>query len=244
VKSEVLSIASYNIHRCVGTDMRCDAARVAGVLRELDCDTVGLQEVSSRPGPSTDSMQLEFLSSQTGMQAVAGSTIVRHEGEYGNALLTRRRILDVQRHDLSYRRREPRGALQVDIEVESLPVSVFVLHLGLTPAERRFQVRKMLELLRRVPMDQTVIVLGDVNEWLPLGRPLRWLHGLMGKPPWQRSFPVWAPLFALDRVWVRPRGSLVQFGVHRSEAARRASDHYPVKAVVCAEALPLRDAGS
>jgi endonuclease/exonuclease/phosphatase family metal-dependent hydrolase len=244
VKSEVLSIASYNIHRCVGTDLRCDAARVAGVIRELDCDTVGLQEVSSRPGPRTDSMQLEFLSSRTGMQPVAGSTLVRHEGEYGNALLTRRRILDVQRHDLSYRRREPRGALQVDIEVESLPVSVLVLHLGLTPAERRFQVRKVLELLRRIPMDQTVIVLGDINEWLPLGRPLRWLHGLMGKPPWERSFPVWAPLFALDRVWVRPRGSLVKFAVHRSATARRASDHYPVKAVVSAEALPLRDAGS
>ena len=63
-------------------------------------------------------MQLEYLAKALGMQAVAGSTIVRHEGEYGNALLTRRRILDVKRHDLSFRRFEPRGALEVDIEVE------------------------------------------------------------------------------------------------------------------------------
>ncbi len=67
-------------------------------------------------------------------------------------------------------------------------------------------------------MDQPVVVLGDINEWLPLSRPLRWLHGLLGKPPWQRTFPVWAPMFALDRVWVRPRGSLLSFSVHRTDA--------------------------
>lgn len=222
--------------------MRCDVQRVAEVIRELGCDTVGLQEVSSKPGPSTDSMQLEYLARAAGMQAVPGSTIVRHEGEYGNALLTRRRILDVKRHDLSFRRFEPRGALEVDLDVEGATVSVFVMHLGLLPSERRFQVRKVLEVLRKIPMDETVIVLGDINEWLPLSRPLRWLHTLMGKPPWERSFPVWAPMFALDRVWVRPRGSLVKFAVHRSPVARRASDHFPVKAVVEPHAIPLREA--
>ncbi len=240
----MLHIASYNIHRCVGTDLRCDVQRIASVIRELECDTIGLQEVSSKPGPSTDSMQLAYLAKALGMEAVAGSTIIRHEGEYGNALLTRRRILDVKRHDLSFRRFEPRGALEVDIEVEGSPISVFVMHLGLLSSERRFQVRKLLEVLRKIPMDEAVIVLGDVNEWLPLSRPLRWLHTLMGKPPWERSFPVWAPMFALDRVWVRPRGSLVKFGVYRSPTARRASDHYPVRAVVEPHATPLRVARS
>ena len=92
--------------------------------------------------------------------------------------------------------------------------------------------RKVLTLLREMPMDQPVAVLGDINEWLPLSRPLRGLHGLLGMPPLLRSFPVWAPIFALDRVWVRPRDSLLEFQVHRSALARRASDHFPVKAVV------------
>lgn len=240
----MLHIASYNIHRCVGTDMRCDVERVAAVIRELGCDTIGLQEVSSRPGPRTDSMQLEFLANATAMTAVAGSTIVRHEGEYGNALLTRRKILDVKRHDISFRRREPRGALEVDIEVEGEAVRVLVTHLGLRMTERRYQVRKMLELLRKLPMDQAVVVLGDINEWLPISRPLRWLHELLGKPPWQRSFPVWLPMFALDRVWVRPRGSLQELAVHRSPLARKASDHFPVRAIVAANAVPLREAKS
>jgi endonuclease/exonuclease/phosphatase family metal-dependent hydrolase len=238
---EPLRIASYNIHRCVGTDGHSDVRRVANVIRELECDTVGLQEVDSRPGPNSDSRQLEFLAAATGMQAVAGSTIIRHDRSYGNALLTSRKILDVRQHDLSFRRFEPRGALEVDLEVAGRCLRVFVMHLGLLPFERRFQMRIVLKLLRQMPVDQPVIVLGDINEWLPLSRPLRWLHGLLGKPPRHRSFPVWAPMFALDRVWVRPRGSLLEFRVHRSALSRRASDHFPVQAVVAPEAVPLRE---
>ena len=238
---ESLRIASYNIHQCVGTDRRRDVARVAQVIRELGCDTVGLQEVDSRPGPQSDSRQLEFLAAATGMQFVAGATIIRHDRDYGNALLTTRKILDVRRHDLSFRRFEPRGALEVDLDVAGSLMRVFVMHLGLLPYERRYQMRKVLSILRAMPMDQPVVVLGDINEWLPISRPLRWLHGLMGTPPRQRSFPVWAPMFALDRVWVRPRGSLLEFSAHRTALSRRASDHYPVKAVVTPEAVPLRE---
>jgi endonuclease/exonuclease/phosphatase family metal-dependent hydrolase len=241
VDPDVLHIASYNIHRCVGTDMRCDVERVANVIRELGCDTIGLQEVDSRPSDRSDSMQLEYLAKATGMQSVAGTTLIRHDGEYGNALLTRRRILDVKRHDLSYGKYEPRGALEVDLEMQGHVIRVFVMHLGLFPSERRFQMRKVLETLRKVPLDQPVVVLGDINEWMPLGRPLRWLHTLLGKPPWQRTFPVWAPMFALDRVWVRPVGSLLDFRVHRSAASRRASDHFPVTARVLPAAVPLRE---
>jgi endonuclease/exonuclease/phosphatase family metal-dependent hydrolase len=242
VSEDTLHVGSYNIHRCIGSSGRCDAPRVADVIREMRCDTIGLQEVDSHAGPNTDSRQLEFLANATGMQAVAGITIVRHQREYGNALLTTRNILQVRRHDLTFQRREPRGALEVEIEVGGLPANVFVMHLGLWPAERRYQVRKVLQRLREIPMDRPVIVLGDINEWLPLSRPLRWLHNLLGKPPWQSTFPVWAPMFALDRVWVRPRGSLLSFTAHRSQLARTASDHFPVKAVVSAHAVPQREA--
>jgi endonuclease/exonuclease/phosphatase family metal-dependent hydrolase len=238
---EPLHVASYNIHRCKGTDGRRDVKRVAEVIHELGCDTIGLQEVDSRGGPGTDSAQLEYLAEATGMQSVAGTTIIRHDRDYGNALLTRRKILAVKRHDLSFRRFEPRGALEVDLDVSGAMIRVFVMHLGLLPYERRFQMRKVLTILREMPMDQPVVVVGDINEWLPISRPLRWLHGLLGTPPRQRSFPVWAPMFALDRVWVRPRGSLLEFSVHRSALARRASDHYPVKAVVAPEAVSLRE---
>lgn len=234
---DCLRIASYNIHRCVGRDGKLDPARVARVIGELGCDIVGLQEVDNISDGLHASMQLDFLAHETAMQGIAGHTLMHHPGSFANALLTSRPVLAVRRHDFSYRAREPRGALDVDLEVEGETVRVIVTHLGLRPSERRFQVRAMLRLLHDIPTEQMVVVLGDINEWLPLGRPLRWLHGLLGHAPSERSFPAGLPLFALDRVWVRPRHTLLAFATHRSPVARLASDHLPVKAIV-ATGLP------
>lgn len=228
---DCLRISSYNVHGCVGYDRRVDVARVARVITELGCDVVGLQEVGRFFGERQD-VQLERLARETAMEAIAGHTIVRSDGTFGNAVLTRRPVLAIRRHDFSYLSREPRGALEVDIDVAGAPVRIIVTHLGLRPVERRFQVGLMLRLLHDIPADDTVVVLGDINEWLPLGRPLRWLHGVLGHAPAERSFPALLPLFALDRVWVRPRHTLLAFAAHRSPAARNASDHLPVKALI------------
>jgi len=235
---DALRVGSYNIHGCRGTDRRHDAERIADVINALGCDTVGLQEVHSSAGADVESMQLDIMARATGMQPISGLTRVRGDGHFGNALLTRRKVLDVRRHDLTFARREPRGALDVSIDVDGEAVRVIVTHLGLRPIERRYQVKRMLHLLHDIPKEQSVIVLGDINEWLPLGRPLRWLHGLLGRPPAERSFPVWCPVFALDRVWVRPRSSMLAFGVYRSRVARIASDHYPVRALVAVHKHP------
>lgn len=230
--TDCLRVASYNIHRCIGRDQRCDVDRVAQVIRELGCDIVGLQEVDNRSDDRHDSMQLDYLAHATGTVAVAGNTIVHHQGSFGNALLSRHPVVAIRRHDFSYLSREPRGALEVDIRVGDRVVSIVVTHLGLRPIERRFQVRQMLALLRVTPPDHMTVVLGDINEWLPLGRPLRWLHGMLGHSPAERSFPSGFPLFALDRVWVRPRRALLAFATHPSHTARVASDHLPVKALI------------
>ena len=113
--SDCLRISTYNIHRCIGTDRREDTSRVARVIAELNCDTIGLQEVDNQPDRRHDSMQLDFLAHAASMTAIPGHTIVRHEGEFGNALLTRRPVLGVRQHDLSFNRREPRGALHAEL---------------------------------------------------------------------------------------------------------------------------------
>lgn len=230
--AESLTIASYNVHSCIGMDGRCDVPRVAAVIRELECDTVGLQEVIGRHGDKCEPQQLEVLAEETGMQAVAGPTLARQTGHYGNGLLTRRRVLAVRRHDLSVDRCEPRGALEVDLEVGAHAVRVLVTHLGLRPRERRAQVKQIVDVLRTTPSEQPLVLLGDINEWLPIGRPLRWLHRSLEQGPAGRTFPVWLPLLSLDRIWVRPRSALASLAVHRSQLARIASDHYPVKARV------------
>jgi len=224
---ECLRIASYNVHSCRGTDGKKDAQRIVRVIEELGCDTVGLQEVDYR---------LDYIAQKLGMQAIPGLTLARHDGPFGNALLTRRKVLDVRRLGFTYSRREPRNALDVDLEVNGETVRVIVTHLGLWPAERRYQVKKILELIRATPSYERVIVLGDINEWLPLGRPLRWMNALFGRCPAERSFPSRWPLVALDRVWVRPRHALLALKAHRSPLAELASDHLPVKAIIALHA--------
>ncbi|HUQ26709.1 MAG TPA: endonuclease/exonuclease/phosphatase family protein [Burkholderiales bacterium] len=225
---DCLRVASYNVHGCRGSDGKKDASRIAAVIEETGCDTVGLQESDS---------ELDFIAGKTGMQAIPGLTLLRHDGHYGNALLTRRKVLDVRRLEFTWGGREPRNALDVDLEVGGETVRVIVTHLGLWPAERRFQVKKLLELLRHAPACERVIVLGDINEWLPLGRPLRWLNGLFGHSIVERSFPSRWPLLALDRAWVRPRHSLLALKAHRTPLAAIASDHLPVKALVATHAV-------
>jgi endonuclease/exonuclease/phosphatase family metal-dependent hydrolase len=231
---EVLRIASYNVHGCCGADGKKDALRIARVIEECGCDTVGLQEVDYR---------LDYIADKLGMQAVPGLTLARHDGPFGNALLTRRKVLAVRRLGFTYSRREPRNALDVDLEVDGETVRVIVTHLGLWPAERRYQVRRILEMLRQTPMGERVVVLGDINEWLPLGRPLRWMNALFGRSPAERSFPSRWPIVALDRVWVRPRHGLIALKAHRTPLAALASDHLPVKAIVAVHDSDSRKRG-
>jgi endonuclease/exonuclease/phosphatase family metal-dependent hydrolase len=225
-------IASYNSHECVGSDGRRDPDRVAQVLREIDADIIGLQEVDARPGPTSDSMQMQYLAATLGLHAIAGPTLQRAGGsEYGNALLTRRRVLDVRRIDLTVYRREPRGAIDVDLDVDGTAVRVLVTHLGLLPGERRKQVRRLLDLLGE-GRSRIIVLCGDINEWFAVGRPLRWLNARLGRTRGLPTFPSAFPVFALDRIWVHPRPALSSLTVHASAAARLASDHLPLLADV------------
>ena len=74
---------------------------------------------------------------------------------------------------------------------------------------------KLVALLHETPRWERLVVLGDINEWLPLSRPLRSLHRLLGHSPFERTFPSRWPLFALDRVWVRPRRALLAVEAYR-----------------------------
>ena len=225
-RADCFRVASYNVHGCVGSDGKEDAARIAAVIRELDCDTIGLQEVH----------QLERINETLKMQIITGIPHTWHDRHVGNALLTRRKVLAVRHHDFGLAGCEPRTAIDADLEIAGEKLRVIVTHLGLPPAERRYQVKKLLFLIKQTPLQERVVVLGDINEWLPLGRPLRWMHALLGRSPAERSFPSRWPLFALDRVWVRPRHALLAFGAHRSALAAKASDHLPVNAVISCRA--------
>ena len=227
--SSRLTVASYNIHGGVGRDGRRDVERVARVIESLDADIIALQEVESRRTPAGDLLQMDVLGHLVGHEAISGPTIARADGHYGNALLTRLPIRAVRKLDLTFGNREPRGAIDADFVMAGTPVRVIGTHLGLMPRERRHQVQRILETVAEQREGLTVL-LGDINEWLVAGRPLRWLHRRFGVCRAQRTYPAWFPIFALDRIWVHPQGALLRFEVKNTAEARAASDHLPVRA--------------
>ncbi len=228
---QLVSALSYNIHECVGTDKRRDPSRIAQIISESGAQIIGLQEVHSDSSGAEELHQMNYLASVTGLQAIPGPSVERRNGHYGNVLLTSCKILTVQKLDLSYRGREPRGAIDADLQIGGETVRVIVTHLGLLPAERRFQVRKLLIALAE-QRTRVVILLSDFNEWLPTGRSLRWIHTHLGKTALVRTFPSGFPVFALDRIWVSPASALVGLSCVRTPLTRIASDHLPLKAIL------------
>jgi endonuclease/exonuclease/phosphatase family metal-dependent hydrolase len=223
-----LRIASYNVHRAIGADRRTDPARILAVMREIDADVVALQEVEAHDQGAD---MLSWLAKQTGYEAIAGTTLLRHDGHYGNGLLTRCPVRDKRLCDLSWRGREPRGAIAADLDCGGERLRVVATHLGLRPAERREQVTQLLHLFKERPHDRSVLV-GDLNEWLLWGRPLRRLHRHFKETPSVATFPARAPFLALDRIWTHPRSMLQGVAAHKTPLSRRASDHLPLVATL------------
>lgn len=230
--ARTIRVATYNIHSGVGRDGRCDPARIAAVLAEIDADIVALQEVDSRLGAGREIDQFEFLERETGLHAVPGPNIVEHKGKYGNALLSRWPLRAPVLHRLNVGNREPRGAIEAELDWDGPEFVVFATHLGLKPGERRRQIDELARLLLARAGTPTVMM-GDFNVLGPhagalgrLGHPL----GLRLRAP--STFPARRPFIALDRIWCLPATLRVSVGVHRSALSRVASDHLPLVAEV------------
>ena len=225
-----IRLASYNVHRAIGRDRRTDPGRILGVLREINADVFALQEVEAN---DTGGDMLAWLAREMGAEAIAGTTLLRHDGHYGNGLLARCHcIVRSELVDLSWREREPRGAISADLDFGGgHMLKVVATHLGLRPAERREQVERLLQLFTWHEQERAVLM-GDVNEWFLWGRPVKKLHEYFDPTPAVPTFPSGRPVFALDRMWAHPGSILKDLKAHVSPLARVASDHLPLVASI------------
>lgn len=224
-------VASYNIHKCVGTDGRFEPSRIASVIAELDADVVAVQEADKRFGRRHGLLDLKTLERETGLSHIPTSEAADGHGWHGNALFLRKGdIRDMRR--LALPGAEPRGALVVDLDLPAGPLRLVAAHLGLLRRSRRWQVRSILEAIEQGPRMPTLLV-GDFNEWRP-GRKssLHELRPVFGPLSHQHfSFPSYFPVAALDRVIGSP-GLVTAMEVHDSALARVASDHLPLRATI------------
>lgn len=236
-----LKIATYNIHgglpAWTSQAKKQMAARIARVIGEIDADIIAMQEVPLGGSETPD--VLSQLREATGLYAVEGPTLDTPKRRYGNAVLSRFPIRMARTLDLSFHRREPRGALDADVDCAGQLIRVVATHLGLSASERSTQVRTLLAAFDNSALP--VILVGDINEWFVRGRALRTLVSHFRRAPAPRTFPTFCPIFALDRIWVHPGEWLLNVTVHRSDLARRASDHYPLVARIRMPAPKARE---
>jgi endonuclease/exonuclease/phosphatase family metal-dependent hydrolase len=227
---EILTLATYNVHEWIGNDGRKDPERILQVVRELKADIVALQEVAI-PFQKELEFKLSYIGDVTGMQAVPGPTLFKKDADFGNLLLSKRPLAEIRKLDLTVKPQEPRGAIIGSLPINGSAIKVITTHLGLRIQERRSQ---LMCLIKEIDygMENTSILLGDLNEWNPWSRNARWLRSFFAETALPCSYPSWRPMFPLDRILIYPKYVSAQVCVHRSELARVASDHLPIVARV------------
>lgn len=245
----VLRVATYNIHKGVrglGPRKRLEIHNLGRAVAAFDADLVFLQEVrlfhtrearrferTSFGWPAQG--QAEFLAPDGYEVAYRSNAVTRH-GEHGNALLSRWPIHEVGHHDVSDHRFEQRGLLHVAVHWNGTTVHAVVVHLGLVHASRVRQVQQLARFVQQlVPPGEPLVVAGDFNDWGErLDHPMQEL-GLARAaaattgPASRATFPSLAPVFALDRFYLRGL-QCTRTMVPRGLTWSRMSDHLPLVA--------------
>ena len=222
-------VASWNIHKGVGTDRKRDLARTAKVIGEMNADIVALQEADTRFGTRTGLLDLHHLERETGLIPLPVKGVGPAHGWHGNLILAREADLD-DLHQINLPGFEPRGALIADMTLSGLPMRVVAAHLGLLPGSRSAQVAAILDKLSGLEARPTLLM-GDLNEWRTDARSsLAGLRGHLPQSPIVRSFPTRLPFVPFDRIMACDRSELYDVTTHDTPLARRASDHLPIRA--------------
>ncbi len=244
-----LRVATYNIHKGVrgmGPRKRLEIHNLGLAVEALDADLVFLQEVrlfhtgEARRFDRTswgwpEQSQADFLAPE-GYEVAYRTNAVTRFGEHGNALLSRWPLGDVGHHDVSDHRFEQRGLLHVPVGWNGAIIHAVVVHFGLGHRGRVRQVQRLAEFITaEVPPNAMLVVAGDFNDWGErLDDPMLDLGLQRAAQPDARrartaTFPSLAPMFSLDRFYLRGltcRSTLVP----RGTAWARMSDHLPLVA--------------
>jgi endonuclease/exonuclease/phosphatase family metal-dependent hydrolase len=159
-----LVVMTYNIAGHDGLFDGDHVRHIAEAIQRLHPDIVALQEVHRETWQSRFRDQLAELESRTGLHGEFAPSFVLWGGGYGNAILTRGRIVQARVHPLPCLG-EPRALLEATIRIDGATISVYATHLTawgrLNSKIRAEQLRCLARVVRtsRYPY----ILAGDFN---------------------------------------------------------------------------------
>lgn len=223
-----LTVASYNIHKAVGTDRRCEPARILAVLAEIAADVVMLQEADKRFGVRATVLPFAMIAAHTGYRPVRIGLHSHGLGWHGNAVLVSERVKITAALPLALPSLEPRGAVLVETRVEGHGLRIGGMHLDLSGLRRRQQARAVMAQIAVRSDPMPTVLMGDLNEWRRSSGCLIDFGRTYGIVPTEPSFPAGRPLARLDRIMAGPGIEVIDCGTHFTPLSRVASDHLPV----------------
>jgi len=219
-----IRVMTWNIHGGVGPDRRRDLQRVIEFVKKHEPHILALQEIDTRGRSPGAPDAFDFLGQELGGHICASRVLRSAEGDYGHAVISCWPMATGRNHDISFKRREPRVAIETVVETPYGPLQVVAAHLGLNFRERHYQSEKLVQIVQKGASRS--VLLGDLNDWIARGMVRRVLDRQFPGHTHLKTFPAFRPVLPLDRVYCHPRSMLSQCQTDRQ--ARFASDHLPV----------------
>jgi endonuclease/exonuclease/phosphatase family metal-dependent hydrolase len=235
-----LRMLTYNIHKGFSMgNTRFVLHQIRDALELANVDLIFLQEIQgnhsgrrSRVQGWPDAPQFEFLASRLWPHYAYGKNAIYHQGDHGNAILSKYPFISWENINVSPSRYASRSVLHGVIEGSGgQHIHVICIHFGLIPSEQHGQLAILNERIHsHVPGESPLIIAGDFNDWT--GHAERLMQTRLGlvdvfktltKRP-ARTFPVWCPVLPIDRIFYR--GAIPEACKCLSKLPwRRLSDH-------------------
>lgn len=238
-----IHVLTYNIHKgyCAG-NRRFVLDSMRERIAETGADIVFLQEIHGNAVKSEakkrrfsypDQPHFEYLADQAWPHYAYGRNAIYRKGDHGNAIMSMFPFAAWENIDVSIFPRSSRSILHgvIDLPEFGTRLHTLCVHLGLLEQERREQLRALTHRIdQHVPRQEPMIIAGDFNDWRK--RAERHLRSdleleelflkLEGKHA--RTFPVWAPMLQVDRIYYRGLEPVSCERMHRGHW-RDLSDH-------------------
>lgn len=234
-----IRIVSYNIKHGRGNDNVVDLARTGGVLRRLQPDIVGLQEVDDLATRSGGVPEAERLGQMLGLHHAFGRFMDFQGGAYGLAILTRYPIVSTQSVRLPDGN-EPRVALSVDVRLpDGRLMTIVNVHFDWVNDDGYRYAQAQVVAAHLDTLKTPYILLGDFND-VPESRTLALFKTRATearKPSADRfTFSSTEPTKEIDFIFHAPASAFTAREVRVIDEPV-ASDHRPVLAVLRAAGL-------
>ena len=231
-ESDLIKVLTYNIHAAKGMDGKIDIKRIADVINKASPDIVALQEVDQNTVRSGYVDQPKELAKLTNMNLVYGPAIDYQGGKYGNALLTKYKI--VRSNIIPLPGKEKRSIIEVTLDLpKAKKINVLITHLDYFDKESRQLSANIINTLIAADCSKPTILAGDLNATIDSKTMNILMKNWKNTTPKNglKTFSTIDPKEQIDYILYRPE---YDWKVVKTEVIdeRIASDHFPLLVIL------------